>query len=194
MVKSITFELLNNLSVCCDRYLNPANLQSMKYEKNYNLFLETKRKIFYIFSSFLIVISIFFVISNLSKNLKDYDKNVEVYKKSRINVTETQKGFATVKNSELIITMENGREWTFSDEFDNYWEEIGNSSNSGKTYVIYTKGLTDSNPSQVEIENKIIYNLGTQDNAKYLILILTFICVIFSVFDYRKHRKKKMQV
>ena len=166
----------------------------MKYEKNYNSFLETKRKIFYIFSSFLIVISIFFVIPNLSKNLKDYDKNVEVYKKSRINVTETQKGFATVKNSELIITMENGREWTFSDEFDNYWEEIGNSSNSGKTYVIYTKGLTDSNPSQVEIENKIIYNLGTQDNAKYLILILTFICVIFSVFDYRKHRKKKMQV
>ncbi len=165
----------------------------MKYEENYNSYLETKRKIFYIFSGFLVVISIFFVVPNLSKNLKDYDKNVEVFKKSRINNTETQKGFSTVKHTELIITMENGREWTFSEEFENYWEEIGNSRNDGKTYVIYTKGLIDSNPSQVEIENKIIYNLGTQDNSKYLILILTFICLIFSVFDYRNHRKKKSE-
>ena len=165
----------------------------MKYEGNYNSYLKTKRKLFYIFSGFLVIISIIFVIPNLSKDLKDYDKSVEVFKKSRINVTERQKGFSTIKDSELIITMENGREWTFSEQFENYWKEIGDSSNIGKTYIIYTRGLTDSNPSQIEIENKIIYNLGTLDKSKYLILILTFICSIFSIFDYRKYRKRKYE-
>jgi hypothetical protein len=161
------------------------------YEKNYDVYKKTKRKIFYLFSGFLVICSIIFVIPSLSNNLNDYDKNIEVFKSSRINVTERKKGFSTTKEYELIIKMQNGREWIFSKQYDQYWNEIGDSSNVGKTFTIYTKGLTDSNPSQIEIDNKIIYDLRTLDTSKYLILILTFICSIISVIDYRKYSKEK---
>jgi len=163
------------------------------YEKNYNLYKNTKRKIFYWFSGFLVLCSIFFVIPNLSKDLKDYEKNVEVFKSSRINVTERQKGFSSTKEYELTIKMQNGREWIFSKQYDQYWKEIGDSSNVGKTFTIYTRGLTDSNPSQVEIEHKIIYDLSTLDSSKHLILVLTFICLVFSIIDYRKYIKMKTE-
>ena len=166
----------------------------MKEEYYYNSYRKTKRKLFYLFSGFLVFCSVFFVIPSLSKNLKDYDKSVEVFKDSRINITERQKGFSTVKDSELIIEMQNGRKWTFNKQFEEYWKEIGNSNNRGKTYVIYTRGFTDSNPSQIEIENKIVYDLQTLDESKYLILILTFICSIFSIIDYRKHSKNKVEI
>jgi hypothetical protein len=39
----------------------------------------------------------------LFNNLNDYDKNVEVSKSSRINVTERKKGFSSTKEYELII-------------------------------------------------------------------------------------------
>jgi len=164
------------------------------YEKNYNLYKNTKRKIFYWFSGFLVLCSLFFIIPNLSKDLKDYEKSVEVFKNSRINITERQKGFSTIKNSELIITMQNGREWTFDEQFKKYWKEIGNSNNKGKIYVIYTRGLTDSNPSQIEIDHKIIYDLSTLDSSKHLILVLTFICLVFSIIDYRKYIKMKTEI
>jgi hypothetical protein len=161
------------------------------YEKNYDVYKKTKRKIFYWFSGFLVLCSVVFVIPSLSNNLNDYDKNIEIFKSSRIKATERQKGFSSTKEYELIIKMQNGREWIFSKQYDQYWKEIGDSSNLGKTFTIYTKGLTDSNPSQIEIDNKIIYDLRTLDTSKYLILILTFICSIFSVIDYRKYSKEK---
>lgn len=161
------------------------------YEKNYDVYKKTKRKIFYWFSGFLVIISMVFIIPSLSNNLNDYDKNIEVFKSSRINVTERQKGFSSTKEYELIIKMQNGKEWIFDKQYDNYWKEIGDSSNEGKTFTIYTQGLTDSNPSQIEIENKIIYDLRTLDTSKYLILVLTFICSIISVIDYRKYSKEK---
>ena len=162
------------------------------YEKNYESYLKTKRKIFYWFSGFLVIISIVFIIPSLSNNLNDYDKNVEVFKSSRINVIEIKKGFSSSKEYELIIKMQNGREWIFGKQYSEYWNEIGDSSNMRKTFTIYTQGLTDSNPSQIEIENKIIYNLRTLDTSKYWILILTFICSIFSVIDYRKYYKENL--
>jgi hypothetical protein len=152
------------------------------------------RILFDIFSIFLVVISIDFVIPSLSKNLKNYDKSVEIFKSSRVNIFEKGKGFSVVKDSELIITMQNGREWTFSPEYSDYWKKIGDSSNVGKKFVIYTQGLFDSNPSQVEVENKIIYNLSTKNQSKYLILFLTLISVTYSIISYRKHNKQKTEM
>jgi hypothetical protein len=176
-------------------YKLPASLKpnsmNNNYEKNYDSYIKTKRKLFYWFSGFLVIISIVFIIPSLSNNLNDYDKNVEVFKSSRINVTERKKGFSSTKEYELIIKMQNGREWIFGKQYNEYWKEIGDSSNLRKTFTIYTQGLTDSNPSQIEIENKIIYDLRTLDTSKYWILILTFICSIFSVIDYRKYYKEK---
>ena len=167
---------------------------SMSYESNLESYWKTKRKLFYIFSGFLVICSIVFIIPSLSNNLNDYDKSIEVMKSSRIDYTERQKGFTTIKDSELVITMQNGREWTFSTEYSDYWKEIRDSSNVGKKFVIYTQGLLDSNPSQVEIENKIIYNLSTKNKSKYIILILTIISVTYSIFSYRKHNKQKMEI
>ncbi|WP_298147520.1 hypothetical protein [Flavobacterium sp.] len=166
----------------------------MRYEEYHNSYLKTRRKLFYIGSGLFFVFSIIFVVPDLSKDLNDYDKSVEVFKKSRIDVTERQKGFSTIKDFELIISMENGREWTFSEQYKNYWKEIGDSSNVGKTYIIYTSGYTYSNPAQVEIENKVIYSLGTLDDSKYSILVLSFICCIFSIYDYSKFRKRKKEM
>lgn len=166
----------------------------MRYEEYHNSYLKTKRKLFYIVSGIVFVFSIIFVVPGLSKDLNDYDKSVEIFKKSRIHVTERQKGFYTIKDYELIITMENGKEWTFNEQYNNYWKEIGDSSNVGKTYVIYTRGFTYSNPAQIEIENKVIYSLGTLDDSKYSLLILSFICFVFSFYDYRKYQKRKKEM
>ncbi len=159
----------------------------------YNSYRNSKRILFYRFTGFLVICCIFFVIPNLSNCLKDYTKSVGILESSRMNTTERNKGFAKIRDSELILRMQDGREWIFSEQYNKYWSELGNPNNVGKKYTIYSQGYVDSNPSQVEIENEIIYNLQTKHASKFLFILLTIICVIASINSYRKRKLREAE-
>jgi hypothetical protein len=148
----------------------------------------------YWFTGFMLFISIFFIIPNLSNDLSDYTKNGEIYKSSKIEVTETKKLLSTKKKYTLVLTMENGSEWVFDSQFSDYWEKLKDTNNIGKKYTFYSGTLVGSNPSQVEIENKIVYNLRTLDKYKYFMLLLTLVGTVISLIDYCKHIKRKSKV
>ncbi|MBS7787639.1 hypothetical protein KIH23_10050 [Flavobacterium sp. CYK-55] len=160
--------------------------------EHYKSYTETKRRMFRIVTVFLVISSIIFIIPNLSNDLDDYTKSVEFFESSKFNTIKREKGFTTLEDVELVITMQNGRKWTFTEQYDKYWEELGNPKNVGKKFTIYTKGFVDTNPSQVEIENEIVYNLQTSMPSKYLLLLLTAIFVVISVKDYRKQKTLKV--
>jgi hypothetical protein len=56
--------------------------------------------------------------------------------------------------------MQNGREWIFTNNIMSI-ERNRRSQAICETFTIYTQGLVLIQPSQIEIENKIIYDLRT---------------------------------
>ena len=145
----------------------------------------------YWFSGFMFLLSIFFVIPNLSNNLSDYTKDTKIFKSSRIDTEERKKGFSTIEIETLILTMQDGTEWEFAEQYSEYWNELSDTSNVGKRYTFYSGNIVGLNPSQVEIENKVVFNLKTLHTSKYIILLITLGGVIISLIDYRTYLKAK---
>lgn len=140
----------------------------------------------------LIFCSIFIIIPNLSNNLSDYTKETKKFKNSRVDFGEKGKLLPKRPVHDLILTMEDGTEWKISSQYSEYWDELRNPKNVGKKFTFYSKTLlAHSNPSQIEIDNKVVYNLKTMNITKYMLLFITLIGCAISINDYRKYLKNK---
>ena len=141
-------------------------------------------------SILMIVLSIFFVIPNLSTDLKNYKEENKIIASSRIDERE-YKGKFNQKRVEhtLVIVMTDQTELKFSaSEYSKFFEELQNEKNIGKKIKYYLSNYIaeNNNPIQVEIDNKLIYDLSERMKTKYLFLLLT---LVFSTYSGNKLRQ-----
>jgi len=143
----------------------------------------------YFITFFAICFSIFGSIPNLKSNLSDYEKKTKIYKSFEIDTIVRNRLFRTTYDRTLILNMTDGTKWNVSKVFSKYFDELKDSNNIGKKYTLYVSSETDDSPSQIEIENKIIYNIKSVSYYNYVIIIATLILMFFSYQELKKSRK-----
>lgn len=139
---------------------------------------------------FLVLGTSFFIIPNLSTNTKDYNSKTKIIESSRIDEEERiGKGFEYT----LVLVMSDKTELKFSDsEYLKYFEELKNNQNIGKSIKYYSRNNGETmNPSQVEIDGKIIYDLKERMKSKYILILLTIGFLTYSLYKLNLHIKKQ---
>jgi hypothetical protein len=145
----------------------------------------------YFITFFAIIFSIFVSIPDLKSNLNDYEKRTKIYKSFEIDTLVRNRLFRTTYDRTLILEMTDGTKWSISKVFSKYFDELKDSKNIGKKYTLYVSSETDEYPSQVEIDNKIIYNIKSVSYYNYFIIIATLILMYFSYKELNVNRKIK---
>lgn len=136
----------------------------------------------------LIIYSILFIIPDISKNIWDYKseakilKNTAIENKAEININRIPRNGYT---NTLVLTMTDNTEWYISNQYSDYWKKLENPSNVGKNIKWYWLSNNNYNPVQIEIDNKIIYDLNTHLKWGYIFLIITLLLTISSVIKLR---------
>jgi hypothetical protein len=89
--------------------------------------------------------------------------------------------------------MSDKTELKFSDsEYLKYFEELKNNQNIGKSIKYYSRNNGETmNPSQVEIDGKIIYDLKERMKSKYILILLTIGFLTYSLYKLNLHIKKQ---
>ncbi|SFA85718.1 hypothetical protein SAMN05660845_0654 [Flavobacterium swingsii] len=152
--------------------------------KNYRL---------YFITFFAICFSVFVSIPYLKSNLSDYDKKTKIYNSFEIDTLVRNRLFRTSYDRTLILKMSDGTKWSVSKVFSKYFDELKDSKNIGKKYTLYVSSETDESPSQIEIENKIVYSIKSVSYYNYFIIIATLILVYFSYQEMKNTRKMKTE-
>jgi hypothetical protein len=144
-------------------------------------------------SILMIILSILFVIPNLSTNLKNYKEENKIIANSRIDETEHIGKFNQKRiEHTLVIVMTDQTELKFSaSEYSKFFNELQNEKKIGKKIKYYLSNIiiVNKNPIQVEIDNKLIYNARESMKSKYLFLLLTIAFSIYSVYKLKKYLK-----
>ena len=143
----------------------------------------------YFITFFAIIFSIFVSIPDLKSNLNNYEKRTKIYKSFEIDTLVRNRLFRTTYDRTLILEMTDGTKWSISKVFSKYFDELKDSKNIGKKYTLYVSSETDEYPSQVEIDNKIIYNIKSVSYYNYFIIIATLILMYFSYKELNVNRK-----
>ncbi len=124
-----------------------------------------------------------YIIPNLTTNLKNYDKGTGVLVDTRINEREyTGKYFQKKVERTLILNLDNGMELKLSRQYGKFWDELQAKESIGKTVTYYLgNNITcGSNPVQIELDNKIIYDPSENRIWAYLLVFMTIGCIIYS--------------
>jgi hypothetical protein len=176
---------------------NPRNVsrQFGGTQKKRNLNMSNYREYGFHFMTIVLVFgTIFFVIPNLSTDTKDYNSKTKIIESSRIDEEErTGKGFQKRVEYTLVLVMSDKTELKFSDsEYSKYFEELKSSKNFGEKIKYYSRNNGETmNPSQVEIDGKIVYNLKERMNSKYLLILLTIGFLTYSLYKLNLFIKKR---
>lgn len=131
----------------------------------------------------LVICTPIYVIPNLSTNLSNYIKDEGVLKDTRIDEREyTGKFFQKRVERTLILNLENGKEIRLSRQYSKYWKELQYKESIGKiiTYYLANNTTWGSNPVQIELESKVIYNPSQNRMWAYLLVFMTVGCMIYS--------------
>ena len=153
---------------------------------------------FHFMSILMIVLSIFFVIPNLSTDLKNYKEENKIIASSRIDEREYRSKYGEKRiEHTLVIVMTDQTELKFSaSEYSKFFEELQNENNIGRKIRYYlTNYIAENrNPIQVEIDNKIIYDVHERMKIKYFFLLLTLCFSIYSGYKLNKYLKARNEV
>lgn len=148
---------------------------------------------FHFFTIVLIFLCIFFVIPNLSSDLKNYNSDIKTIESSRIDEREYTGKYGDKRiEHTLVIVMTDQTELEFSaSEYSKFFEELQSEKNIGKNIKYYLANYTadNMNPIQVEIENKIIYDTSESAKSKYFFLLLTLGFSLYSGHKLREYLK-----
>jgi hypothetical protein len=143
----------------------------------------------------LLIMVPFFVIPNLSTNLKNYKKETNIIIGTRINIREyTGKYFQKKTEKTLVIILKDSSEIKLSDvEYHKYWDIIEAKNNIGKKITFYSGNNTAerNNPVQIEIDNKIIYDPSESVKWGYIIVFMTIGMTIYSGIKLRNYFQYK---
>ena len=143
------------------------------------------------FTVMLIIMVPLFVVPNLSTDLKNYQRETNVLKDTRIDVREYRgKYFQKKVEKTLVILLQDESEIHLSNS-QSCWKEIQNKNNVGKKITFYSGNNTADrmNPVQLEIEDKVIYD--PSENAKwgYFLVLMTVGLAIYSGNKLRNYLK-----
>lgn len=136
----------------------------------------------------------FFVVPNLSTNIKNYESETKILESTKIDEREyTGKYFQKKVERTLILNMSDGTEIRLSDQYGEYWVELQNQQNIGKSVKYYLGNNTSygSNPVQLEVENKIIYNPAKNVKWAYVLVLMTIGMTIYSGIKLRNYFRKE---
>lgn len=141
----------------------------------------------YVSGVFMLLMCIIYIIPDLFYSLENYSKTIEIYENSRTDSILKRRRFAERLEYELVLVMKSGNEYKFAEQYSKYWKKLSDKNNYGKKYTFYTTRSHYLNPSQVEIENEVIYYISTLNKYKYSILLLTSVLIVVSVIDLIKY-------
>jgi hypothetical protein len=131
----------------------------------------------------------FFVVPNLSSNLKNYESEIKTLKSTRIFEEEyTGKNLRKKVERTLILEMTDGTEIRLSTEYGEYWNELQSEHNIGKQIKYYLGNNIEYgiNPVQLEVENKIIYDPSHGVKWGYILVLMTIGMAIYSRIKLKK--------
>ncbi len=145
----------------------------------------------YFVTFFAICFSVFISIPDVKSNLSDYIKKTKTYESYEIDSLKRTRLFKTTYDRTLILKMTDGTKWNISRVYSKYFDELRAESNVGKKYTLYVSSETDEYPSQIEIEDKVIYNIKSVSSYNYFIIVATLILIFFSYVELRTKKVKK---
>lgn len=144
----------------------------------------------------LVICTPLYILPNLSTDLKNYYRGQAVLKQTRINEREyTGRLFDKRVERTLILDLDDGTELRLSGQYYEYWGELQDKESIGKivTYYLGNNTAYGSNPVQIELNNKIIYDTTESIKWGYLIVLATIACMMYSGFLIYKSVKSKQK-
>lgn len=127
----------------------------------------------------------FFTIPNLLAKKSNLKFETKILKSTELKI-ERNYGRSLPKShiKTLVLTMSDGTKISSGEDYEDFWPKLQAKRNIGKV-VKYYLGINtskESNPLQIEIDNKVIYEKNA--NLKYVIafIAMTFAATLFSVF------------
>ena len=144
----------------------------------------------YLTTSLLLVFVIIVVIPDLSKGIKSYNKTTKTLESSKFIEKISYHRLHKKIRRTLVLTMTDNTEWYVKEVNKKSWEELQQTKYIGKNFNLYfLHEIRKVNyPVQIEIENKIIYDLNDTKFNEYILLVLVLVMILFSLRLYNKSK------
>ena len=149
-----------------------------------------KEYIFHFMTILMIILCVFCIVPNLSTDIKNYKEDNNIIASTRIDEREYRdRNFNKRVEHTLVILMTDNTEVKLSaSEYSDFFDEIQNSDSLFKKITYFENGVANNmNPIQVEIDNKIIYDVHEAMKWKYLLIILTLCLSLYSGYKLRQY-------
>lgn len=135
----------------------------------------------------MLMIVMFKSIPDLNRTLSDFKVQNMVYQSFKIDSLKRETLFSTTYDRTLILKMTDGSKWNISRVYSKYFDELKDKKNIGKKYSLYVHDDDDNYPSQVLIENKMVYSIKENTEWNYILILLFLVLVYFCVSAFREN-------
>ena len=159
-----------------------------------NLIRERRRKIrsyfMYVTTGLLLVVVIIKVIPDLSKGIKSYNKTTKTLHSCRfIEKVSYHRSHKRIRKT-LVLTMTDNTEWYVKGVNKKSWDELQQPKYIGKNFKLYfLHEIKKVNyPVQIEIENKVIYDLNDSKFYEYMLLLLLLVMILYSLRTFNRSK------
>ena len=164
----------------------------LKYDSR--VFWETRQKsrnfFLYLITGLLLVLVVLIVIPDLSKGIKSYNKTTKTLESSRFIEKVSYHHLHKRIRRILILTMTDNTEWYVTEVNRKSWNELQQTKYIGKNFSLYfSHEIRNVNyPVQIEIENKIIYDLNDSKFYDYMLMLLVLVMILSSFRSYNQSK------
>lgn len=137
----------------------------------------------------MVIISLFFIVTDLSRNPSDYQTGSYVISGIRHDTEKYRIKFNnTALRKLLVLEFTDGKEISFSKEYLERWYELSKPENIGKPITVFYRnsGRRNMNPARVDIDGRTIYGLDEKNTSKFVIILITMVLVVISGIDIMK--------
>ena len=158
------------------------------------VFRETRQKsrnfFMYLITVLFLILAVVVVVPDLSKGIKSYNKTTKTLESSRfIEKISYRRLHKRIKRT-LVLTMTDNTEWYVGEVNRKSWDELQQAKYIGKNFSLYfSHEIRNVNyPVQIEIENKIIYDLNDSKFYDYMLLLLVLVMILSSLRSYNQSK------
>lgn len=139
---------------------------------------------FYFVTLIMVISSITVIVPNLSSDSKNYDEINKIIYSTRIIERKYEDKYGKQIEKTFAITATDGYEVYVSKSNLKNWDSLVNKNfKSRKLNVIFRNSSNGNlNPLQIKIDNKIILSKSKSIFYNYLLLALTILCLLYSLY------------
>lgn len=164
-----------------------------KVNTNRSRFGKKKKRQFryfiYLITAVAVMSSAWKIIPNLPTSPSYYDYEVKTLANTKMETEERRNRRRRVKRKVLVLNMEDGTRWECSAQFfGKHFNQLKAPKNIGKEYKIYLakNGEKNRDPRSIEIDGKVVYGFSENKLYQYVLLTVTGLCVLLSVYLNKK--------